>query len=70
MDTNTTRFPWLKEVPLEMQIFVKSIDFFQAIILLGSVIGMYHGIEINHPGMSEIFISSYLNFKLIGRSVE
>ena len=41
MDTNTTRFPWLKEVPLEMQIFVKSIDFFQALILLGSVIGMY-----------------------------
>ena len=55
MDTNTTRFPWLKEVPLEMQIFVKSIDFFQALILLGSVIGMYRGIEINHPGMFEIF---------------
>ena len=50
MDTNTTRFPWLKEVPFEMQMFVKSMDIFQIIILLGSLIGMYRGIEINHPG--------------------
>ena len=54
MDNNTTRFLWLNEVPFEMQIFVKIIDFFQALILLGSVIGMYGGIEINHPGMFEI----------------
>ena len=53
MDVNTTRFPWLKDVPFEMQIFVRSLDFFEILILFGCLIGMYHGIEINHPGKFE-----------------
>ena len=50
MDGNATKAPWLNEVPFEMQIIVKSFDFFQALILLGCLFGMYRGIEINHPG--------------------
>ena len=50
MDVNTTRLFWLNEVPYEMQMFVKIIEFIQTLILLGSLIGMYRGIEINHPG--------------------
>ena len=50
MDVNTTRFSWLNEVPSEMQMFVKIMEFIQSLILLGSLIGMYRGIEINHPG--------------------
>ena len=54
MDVNPSRYPWLNEVPFEMQMFLKFIESFHALILLGSLIGMYRGIEINHPGKLEI----------------
>ena len=64
MDVNTTRYPWLNEVPFEMQMFLIFIDFFHAVILLGSLIGMYRGIEINHPGKLKIeyFLGRLIQF--------
>jgi hypothetical protein len=62
MDINVSRSPWLDEIPFEMQMIVKSIDFFYALILLGSLIGMYRGIEISHPSKIELkFYKNTLN---------
>jgi len=41
----------MEEFPEEMQLASKSVEFLILPLFLGYIIGMFKGVEINHPGM-------------------
>jgi hypothetical protein len=63
MDNSNSSQHVMDNFPYEMGLVLKVVEFLICVLYFGFVVGMYRGIEINHPGLKFTIVSEMIFVK-------